>query len=329
MTSENTNSSEEETPEDSEFFSEEMPDSLEDIFNLFSRKETTFSDEDIPVTKCTREDMIKLILVFYLKHNLSWQGLEDLLLMFNTIFDKNTFPKSKHCFKKLFLTQTPEIHICCNRCNLYLGKKEDIVENITCINCNESFSIAKSKKFFVYYNIRDQIKDILTSTKWEPGLQSSLESENITDVHDGLLYKKFKEKHADEINITLTVNTDGANVFKSKKHGSLWPVQAIINELSPKIRFDWKNLILSGIWFGADPDMIVYLNPMIEEINYIAANPIKLDINGTTVLIKVSPLLFAVDSMARYLLQEKTQHNSYKGCSYCEHPGEFFLSLSF
>lgn len=51
----------------------------------------------------------------------------------------------------------------------------------------------------------------------------------MTDITDGELYNKtqvLKKVHK----VTLTLNTDGVQVFKSKTK-SLWPIQLIVNEL--------------------------------------------------------------------------------------------------
>lgn len=71
----------------------------------------------------------------------------------------------------------------------------------------------------------------------------------ICEVYDSKIYQKTLQncKIYDKKNcITLTYNfsTDGAPVFKNSKN-SFWPLQIIINKLSPQIRF--KNIILAAI----------------------------------------------------------------------------------
>jgi hypothetical protein len=137
-----------------------------------------------------------------------------------------------------------------------------------------------------------------------------------------MVVTNFRKKKTQDYYITLTINADGADVSKSKKHGSLWPIQGIINELTPKVRFDWNNLLLIGIWFGSDPDMAVYLRPLIEEVKATYEVPIEFKIYESVVQINIAPLIFPVDSVARCWLQEKSQYNGYFGCGYCLHPGK-------
>lgn len=60
-------------------------------------------------------------------------------------------------------------------------------------------------------------------------------SECLTDIYDGEAYKK-KEFLKNPLNFSLTMNTDGAPVFKSTGI-KLWPVYFIINELPPNLRY--------------------------------------------------------------------------------------------
>lgn len=301
--------------EDIEIQSEEIPENLRDTFY-------DSQDENQLTTKCTRDEITKLVSLLYLKHNLSFRALEDIFFMLNTIFDGKPFTESKYCFKKLFFDKKPEIHICCSKCQLYLGKKGDSTstDNQICSNCNESVN---SPQFFIYNSIRNQINDILeaNSTKLNFNNRTDNVIQDIQDVHDGTVYKKLVETPSSGKYITLTINTDGAKVFKSKKAGSLWPIQGIINELIPDARFEWENLILIGLWFGKDPDMHVFLRPLVNEINEISENPIMFEIDGIPVQLRVTPLVFPVDTVARCMLQEHTQYNGYYGCGICLHPG--------
>ncbi len=113
--------------------------------------------------------------------------------------------------------------------------------------------------------------------------QSSEESDDvIDDVQSEKLYKKFVDAHPGEKFLTLTVNTDGAKKYKSKKSGSIWALQVVVNELPPRLRFEWENMMLAGLWFGSEPDVSTYFNPMIEEIKSIERDPLKIQINGDT-----------------------------------------------
>lgn len=51
----------------------------------------------------------------------------------------------------------------------------------------------------------------------------------VKDVHGGLKYKELK-RFTSLKNLTLTVNTDGVQLFKSSTV-SMWPIWILINEL--------------------------------------------------------------------------------------------------
>lgn len=54
----------------------------------------------------------------------------------------------------------------------------------------------------------------------------------LCDIRHGNVYQKFQqsEAHHGDINISFTLNTDGALLFQSKSC-SMWPVLLMINEL--------------------------------------------------------------------------------------------------
>lgn len=67
----------------------------------------------------------------------------------------------------------------------------------------------------------------------------------MSDVYAGILYKELMKKYSTQSNIlTYIFNTDGAPIFHSSKQ-SLWPIQIIVNELPPNLRF--KYTLLAGI----------------------------------------------------------------------------------
>jgi hypothetical protein len=102
---------------------------------------------------------------------------------------------------------------------LYLCEKQKFSNKIvSCSNCNQNVDIKKKTKFFIYNNIRNQIHDLLKDNIDNFDLNNVNTSNNMLDIYDGVLYTNFrKKKHPQDYYITLTINTDGADVFKSKK----------------------------------------------------------------------------------------------------------------
>lgn len=134
----------------------------------------------------------------------------------------------------------------------------------------------------------------------------------VTFMMGTLIYRSLKSKYSETSWLTLTINTDGVNVFKSKRKASLWPLQMIINELPTNIRFKSKNTILCGIWFGADPNMKVFFRPFINEIQSLNEN--NLMYNGKTIIIR--PNIATMDSLARCKVLAFNQFNGKFGCTY-------------
>lgn len=146
--------------------------------------------------------------------------------------------------------------------------------------------------------------------------------EDISDIFDGEIYKNLRNKYADHKFITLTINTDGAKVFKSTSKGSLWPLQFYINEIDIKKRFRRSNIMIASIAYGESPDMTSFLKPFITEINDINTNGgLKICVNGSEEFVYVFPLLFTLDSVAKCEVLLKRQYNGYNGCPYCHHNG--------
>ena len=76
-------------------------------------------------------------------------------------------------------------------------------------------------------------------------------------------------------NISFTINTDGVNKYSSSKAGHLWPVYIMINELPKEHRFKKKFIIPAYIYCDKhDPNMLTYLNPLVEKLNVLNATGI-------------------------------------------------------
>ncbi len=297
-------------------FDENIEEEEEENCNFFSEYEES-TQEDLQ----SNGDVLKLVLAFYLKHNLSWSALEDLLELIKAVKADITLPCSKYIFKKWFMNKKPELHIICRYCDFYLGKEKHLSEVVQCENCEKEVNTKKDAKFFIYQPLREQLENLAKTHASSLIFHQSSQESVIDDVRSGILYKKFVAAHPGEKFLTLTVNTDGAKKHKSKKSGSIWALQVVVNELPPNLRFEWENMVLAGLWFGSEPDVSTYFKPMIEEIKSFERDPLNIQINDETVELKVMPLVFPVDSPARSMLQEVKQFNGYFGCSFCLHPG--------
>lgn len=136
------------------------------------------------------------------------------------------------------------------------------------------------------------------------------------DVFTGDRYKQYvMDGLIDDHTVTLQINTDGAQKFKSSKY-SFWPFMGIINETSYKTRR--SNIILLALWYGnKKPTRSVFVYPCVSELNKLSSTGIQYD--GVTY--KIRPVVVTVDTIARPVLRNTMQFNGKFGCDFCLHPG--------
>ena len=205
----------------------------------------------------------------------------------------------------------------------YLGKE---TTSRPCNSCRSIFNEDDSMKnghYFMYIPIQQQLESMLSNSNLykhltDNNLEHSLNSETIQDVTTCELYKDLINKYGFSTNdISITCNTDGAQVSKSSKF-SIWPLQASVNELPAYLRA--KNILLIGLWFGGKPHMKTFFTPFADECT-------KLQKDGFTFGTehkprRVYPLLLCADAPARALVRNAKQFNGRYGCDWCETPGE-------
>lgn len=297
----------------------------DDFFN-------NINDELIhPNLNCKIADAVLMILSFFLRHRLTWVALEDMLKLFDALIGRESrLPKTKYFFTKVLnKDESAVFHFYCKNCQLYIDTYENLneklkirEESVTCSNCDTLFSLHKMNEghFFIQLPIRKQLeKKIIANNVLN--YDTKPHSHCITDVFDGTLYKSLRKKFGDGKLITLTKNTDGVRVFKSKRKSSLWPLQFFINEIPRNERFKLENIILSGIWYGKDPDFSLYMKPFTDELADLNRNKIKIKTDGKSFEISVRGLLMTADTPARCKVLAMKQFNGSFGCTYCLHPG--------
>lgn len=235
-----------------------------------------------PNLDCKAADAITMILAYFLQHHLTWVALEDLLKLFHNILgDDSNLPKTKYFFEKFFGPHQQSIfHFYCKECMVYIDTYKNLRSRQdekdkqkdescdTCTVCATTYSLKKMNggHFFIEIPLREQIEKKISENTDILNYNTESNSNEITDIFDGELYKSLRAKVGPGPLITLTLNTDGVRVFKSKRKASLWPIQMFINEVPPSKRFKQENIILTGIWFGKDPIFELYFKPLIEEM---------------------------------------------------------------
>lgn len=193
-----------------------------------------------------------------------------------------------------------------------------------CPNCKSDIQTdTKYKKnHFVTIPVKNQLKTVLEQNSDDLIFDFMPNSNYIRDVHDSLSFQKLRNNLVNDTTITLTLSTDGAALFKSTKDKSVWPIQLIVNEIDLVSRFKRPNMICAGVSFGKTPDMQIFLKPFIDEILQInAEGGLLFKMNGEVKAVKISPMIFTGDTLAKQYVLKKRSFNGYMGCPYCLHGG--------
>ncbi|GBL75887.1 hypothetical protein AVEN_234230-1 [Araneus ventricosus] len=89
-----------------------------------------------------------MVMMYAMKHSLTWTAVEDMLKLFNNIFGQSVLPQTKYAFNKIFrTTDSMTFHFYCTGCHHYLGKYEGhITKNFDKTNSNLMCPNPKCKK---------------------------------------------------------------------------------------------------------------------------------------------------------------------------------------
>jgi len=245
------------------------------------------------------------------KHNLSSACVNDVLNFVHTFHsDSNSSIgiNRKNLDHRIGIQSIPaKLHYSCVTCNALTTA--DLYSRQVPSCCGKKLNCA-TETFFTFSTI-DMLKLRLPQIEWR------------SEKHYESALLKLRNVKIRENDITLTINTDGAPVFKSSNM-SLWPLLAIINEAKRNKRND---VILCGLWAGKKPNMDHFLSPLLDEMKTLCQDGINwTKKDGTVVTSRVYVLNVLCDSVARPVVQKMTQFNGKYGCNYCyyETPGKFF-----
>lgn len=277
---------------------------------------------------CTVKDAMNMIYAYSVRHNLNWVAVENLVRLINAITDTNVLIPSKYIFKKTFEKKdliSPVVHFWCQKCEKYLGTKESLANSNVCESCDTVISkdIKYKKNHFISIPMRIHLKNALERNSEFLKFNESPIHGNMTDVHDAENFRNLKRDMGNESYITLSVYTDGASVFKATKDKSFWPINIFINEIDLEYRFQRKNILCTAISFGKTPNMQIFFKPFIKEIKAInEEGGIEFqNKHGEKMNVKVIPMIFTADALAKAYVLNIVQHNGHCGCPYCLHRG--------
>ncbi|XP_077491319.1 uncharacterized protein LOC144101951 [Amblyomma americanum] len=283
-----------------------------------------FSIERLPNSDVTVRDAMFILMAYTSSSGLNWVDMEKLVGVINLFLGKPILPTSQYLLRKVWKRWEADIvkrHYFCEECGAIIPNPEK--REFLCPSCNTSNS---AQNFFATVSIEKQLEVMLTNDTVAQTLLTSLKkkratasdpgsSENkvIRDITDGKLYQRQMGKAAWS-DVSLTLNTDGARAFKCSK-SSLWPIQAVVNELPVPLR--WKHVLLCGLYFGkSHPNMASFLEVFTETVR----RAVNWECDGE----KYSSNMFTcccVDAPARAAVLNIKQFNGYYGCSYCHHKG--------
>lgn len=314
----------------------------DDDFDSGPTRLPNLEDPLFPGGNCSKFECLLLILSFSLRHGLTQVATQDLCSMINCIVGGDYLPSSKHMLKKIFGQSKFLINFFCKRCEAFVDSKGNDTRmqgEVICDVCKQecNLSTMNDGHFYVTFPLKDQLRFVLENTenvmdhlsyRWN----RTHRNDTISDIFDGTVYSDLAADGnflSHRLNLSLSFNTDGAQVFESSKN-TLWPVFIRINEFPPSIRYNYTNCLLVGMWFSnAEPNMNLFLSEFVRELDSLYEegfywNPP----DGGRVKSRAILLNCIADSKARPLVQNCKMHNGYWGCGYCTHPGVMFAGSS-
>ncbi|XP_040061843.1 uncharacterized protein LOC120836832 [Ixodes scapularis] len=228
----------------------------------------------LPISNISKAEVLAMVMTFLTSENLTWSGLDKLLLMINLICGMEVLPRTNYLFRKLLaskLNRSTDYYYC-EFFEGFLPTPEDGASTIICTTCHKRTTISElhSKgNFFTILDVWDQVREVVSKTSDE--LYSKLErlksnpEDTMSEITDGSVYRKMKASGPLQWgDLTMTFNTEGSQIFMSSK-ASVWPLQFVINKVPAPDRFSASGG--AGIWFGAKhPDMSLFLVKFAEHL---------------------------------------------------------------
>ena len=176
-----------------------------------------------PGLSCTKGQLLTLVLAFFLRFPNTKESLQGLLDLLNALVP-NCIRGTKYFFDRYFFggLNSFDYHFVCPICFTYLGRNPKKDEKLSCFLCKKDFELKDLKKqgaFMLTKSIKSQIKAMLENGNlWEAICnRPTFENGHYGEVYSGDLYRNAAIKTFLENgdNFTMTLNTDGVQVFNS------------------------------------------------------------------------------------------------------------------
>lgn len=291
--------------------------------------QSSVSDLEGPCVRVEIATQLQQSVANAIKHKNSLSCLEDTIKIVNETPGAHfLLPKTKYMIRKSIKRRfVYEMHYECEKCNNFTGieREESIKIQIECVHCKTPIK-KKADNFFIYIPIKQQLEESIQKN-WKSinDFKSSTRSDDyISDIHSGLTHKQLDARFPNTFNLSLSLNYDGAQCFKSVNN-TLWPIQLIQNFLHPRNRYVTSNILIAALYLGKNkPRPDLFFLPLMKELREIdAAGGFK--INDTVFRPFVTHC--CCDLPARATLQCLPQYNGRFACGYCLHPGIFIRNI--
>lgn len=279
------------------------------LFSILNKKQFTVGAGLIV------DDVLLMVMNYYVRHGLTQTAVEDLLKLLNTISGVKVLPESFSSFISHFESDpynSSRIYYC-SKCQFDYGPTPP-ESNVGCSICE-----SKETDFFISIPVESQIQQLVIEyeSKIEEH-QRYIDEHNISDVMRGRYARKILQEESRPC-LTLSANTDGAATFRCTTQKPLYPLFVTLNNLPPYLRFSKHNLILGGLWLSnGEPNTNLLFKYFCIELQRLKHDGITIGSKVYTVAL----LQVNLDSVARCKVQNMKQFNGSYGCTYCLHPGE-------
>lgn len=301
-----------------------------DLVKFLSTNSDTETDSDSDIDeKIHRPTNINTqkcneIIQMQIKNRLSHKATSDVTELINSM-PNISIKIPKYPIKFVAKDIDFNIFFYCDSCD------EIVLEHNKCSGCERFFKKeSKKNNFFVYISLEQQIRRLLN--KHFPEIINYLKREHdnnvLCDIDDGTLFKKIAAKNPSVHILGFTINTDGANIYKSS-NGSLWPVQLYANFLPPNIRYASENVIVSTLYYGnKKPDMSTLLYTLATEFDQLKEKLIIIYKENEIWSFRPTVILGVFDLPARAEVQSMKGPTGKFSCPFCLHPGDPIKNLS-
>lgn len=264
------------------------------------------------------------------KHKFSKSARHDILKLINQIVPEPNIPPSNHSFEKSIwdtLALQYVKHELCPDCNFLLDLETKECQNENC-RYFENIPTREATEMFFVIPVETQLKRVLAEN-WQLIVKHKdahkHNDRKLRDICCGRVYQNLEGHENPRSLISFVYHIDGAPTVKSKTL-NLWPMQCFVVELPISVRYSFKNIIFSGLWFGTKKPLLqMFQEKFVEQVEQLNVTGMQFQMRegGEIVTLTCLKVLgHLADLVAKAPSVNMKQFNGEFGCSVCLHPGE-------